>query len=310
MAVLLGRRVGRGVADQRSRPQRDLDGQAQAGRLGRLRHRHRGGWLRPHLGPLGRGRLPLRAHASSTPSPSSTRPGRSSPTWPSRSRPTPTTRPGPSPCGPASSSTTAPPLDANALHLNLTKQASSILTGPAFAALIASSTVTGPLSVQINMKAPWVPFPYYLAQGQTGYVAAPSMLNNPNGTTHPVGTGPVRLQGVGAQQPLHRHRQPALLAQGPALPEPDHLQADHRPQRPGSTRSKPAPSTSCTPTRRNSLLTFRGNKKWSYYDNSGSIVGRTDRQLPDAQHRRPRPSTTSSCARPWPWPRTRPSTPR
>ena len=40
------------------------------------------------------------------------------------------------------------------------------------------------------MNSPWEPFPYYLAQAQAGYIAAPSMLNNADGTTHPVGTGP------------------------------------------------------------------------------------------------------------------------
>ena len=40
------------------------------------------------------------------------------------------------------------------------------------------------------MKTPWAPFPYYLAQAQTGYIAAPSMLNSSSGTSHPIGTGP------------------------------------------------------------------------------------------------------------------------
>ena len=45
----------------------------------------------------------------------------------------------------------------------------------------------------ISFKSPWAPFPYYLAGGiggQIAYVVAPSMLRNPNGTSHPVGTGP------------------------------------------------------------------------------------------------------------------------
>ena len=44
-----------------------------------------------------------------------------------------------------------------------------------------------------HVQAPWVPFPFYLAGGiggQIAYIAAPSMLANPNGTSHPVGTGP------------------------------------------------------------------------------------------------------------------------
>src|ERR1700683_2481140 len=66
------------------------------------------------------------------------------------------------------------PLNAAALQLNLQKQEASILTGPAFQN-IASTQVTGPLSVAVTMKTPWEPFPFYLAQAQTGYIAAPSM---------------------------------------------------------------------------------------------------------------------------------------
>ncbi len=55
---------------------------------------------------------------------------------------------------------------------------------------MASMQVTGPLTVAVTMNAPWEPFPYSLAQAQTGYIAAPSMLNSKNGTTNPVGTGP------------------------------------------------------------------------------------------------------------------------
>src|ERR1700729_3109984 len=81
------------------------------------------------------------------------------------------------------------PLDANALHLNIEKQATSVLTGPAFADQIASASVTGPLAVTIAMKTSSAPFPFYLAQAQTGYIAAPAMLNSSSGTSHPIGTG-------------------------------------------------------------------------------------------------------------------------
>ncbi len=70
------------------------------------------------------------------------------------------------------------PLDANALYLNIEKQATSVLTGPAFATNIKGVSVTGPMAVTLTMKSSWAPFPYYLAQAQTGYVAAPSMLNS------------------------------------------------------------------------------------------------------------------------------------
>ncbi len=80
------------------------------------------------------------------------------------------------------------PLDADALLLNLRKQIDSLLTGQALTN-IAGVEKSGPLSVVVNMHTPWVPFPYYLAD-QPGYIAAPSMLNDPNGASHPVGTGP------------------------------------------------------------------------------------------------------------------------
>lgn len=164
------------------------------------------------------------------------------------------------------------PLNADALQLNLTKQQASPLVGPAFGAYIKGSQVTGPLSVTINMKAPWVPFDYFLAQAQTGYVAAPSMLNNPKGTSNPVGTGPFVF--------------------GEWVPN-SHFTATANPHywRPGlpylsSITFKPI----IEPTSRtaalqsgtidimhtdypSSILEFRGDKKWSYVDNSGSILG-------------------------------------
>ena len=80
------------------------------------------------------------------------------------------------------------PLDSKALQMNLQRQVASALIGPALAN-IESISISDPLSVVVAMKGPWVPFDYYLAD-QPGYIAAPSMLNNPNGSTNPIGTGP------------------------------------------------------------------------------------------------------------------------
>jgi ABC-type transport system substrate-binding protein len=164
------------------------------------------------------------------------------------------------------------PLDANALHLNLVKQASSILTGPAFAALIAGSSITGPLSVQVNMKAPWVPFPYYLAQGQTGYVAAPAMLNNPNGTTHPIGTGPFVFQEWVPNSHFTATANPHYWRKGlPYL-----SQITFKPIVDPNARVNALQTGSVDMIHTNSptsILQFRGNKRWSYYDNSGSVLG-------------------------------------
>ena len=84
------------------------------------------------------------------------------------------------------------PCDAAAVAYNLQAQKSSLLTGPAVTN-IASITTTDSMTVVVTMHTPWVPFDYYLAGGiggQVAFIAAPSMLKNPNGTTNPVGTGP------------------------------------------------------------------------------------------------------------------------
>ena len=62
---------------------------------------------------------------------------------------------------------------------------------------VSSVTVPTPDSVVISLKQSWVPFPAYLAGGiggQPGYIIAPSMISNPNGSKQPVGTGPFRFK--------------------------------------------------------------------------------------------------------------------
>jgi peptide/nickel transport system substrate-binding protein len=164
------------------------------------------------------------------------------------------------------------PLDANALELNLTKQQASPLTGPAFASFIAGTSVTGPLSVTITMKAPWVPFPYYLAQAQTGYIAAPSMLNNPNGTMHPVGTGPFVFQEWVPNSHFTATANPHYWRKG--LPYLDSI--TFKPIVEPTSRTEALQSGTIDITHTDyppSILSFRGNKKYSYVDNSGAILG-------------------------------------
>ena len=139
------------------------------------------------------------------------------------------------------------PLDADALHQNIEATASGVLTGPAFADF-SSATVTGPLTVTIDMKEPWAPFPYYLAQAQTGYIAAPSMLNAPDGgTSNPIGTGPFVFQDWVPNSHMTATRNPHYWRKGYPYLELHHLQADHQRRRRAPTRSRPARSTSCTP---------------------------------------------------------------
>ena len=55
---------------------------------------------------------------------------------------------------------------------------------------IDNVTVTDPLTLQIHMNQPWIPFAAYLAS-QLGYICAPAMLDSTGaGADNPIGTGP------------------------------------------------------------------------------------------------------------------------
>ena len=164
------------------------------------------------------------------------------------------------------------PLDANALHLNIENTASGVLTGPAFADF-SSATVTGPLSVTINLKTPWAPFPYYLAQAQTGYIAAPSMLNSADGgTANPIGTGPFVFQDWVPNSHMTATRNPHYWRKG--YPYLDSI--TYKPIINDQSRADALETGEIDMLHSNSpdnLLQFRGDKKYSYYDNSGQILG-------------------------------------
>jgi len=163
------------------------------------------------------------------------------------------------------------PCDATALHLNLVKQQESILTGPAFQN-VAATTITGPLSVTITTKTPWQPLPYYLATAQTAYIAAPSMLNNPKGTTNPVGTGPFVFKEWIPNSHFTATANPQYWRKG--LPYLDSI--TYKPIIDEGARVDALESGTVDLMHTdfpNSFITFRGNKKWAYVDNSGAVIG-------------------------------------
>jgi ABC-type transport system substrate-binding protein len=79
------------------------------------------------------------------------------------------------------------PLDAEAIRLNIEHHLQSP-SGVAYAGL-TGVTVIDDLTVTFDLDQTWVPFPAYLTTS-LGLVAAPSMLADPEGAAHPVGTGP------------------------------------------------------------------------------------------------------------------------
>ncbi len=163
-------------------------------------------------------------------------------------------------------------LDSSVLHLNLEKQATSALVGPAFATNIQDVSVSGPMSVTITTKTPWEPLPYYFAQAQTGYVAAPAMLNNPNGTSHPIGTGPFVFKEWVPNSHMTATKNPHYWRKG----YPYLNQITYKPIIDPNARAAALDTGEIDIMHTNSptsLQQFRGDNKWAYVDNSGQVLG-------------------------------------
>jgi len=171
------------------------------------------------------------------------------------------------------------PLNGAALAQNLEAQLGAALTGIILKPVVASINVTGPLQVTVDLKGPWVPFPYYLCGqigGQLAYMAAPSMLNAPNGgTDNPVGTGPFKFQQWTPNDHFTAVRNPNYWR--PGLPHLDSI--TFKPIPDANARAEALQSGTIdimitdTPQ---VIIQFRGNRQWSYIDDSGAVAGQPD----------------------------------
>ncbi|MEZ5142531.1 MAG: ABC transporter substrate-binding protein [Acidimicrobiales bacterium] len=85
------------------------------------------------------------------------------------------------------------PLDAEAVRMNLQSAMFEGLASIAFEGVVKQVVVTGDRTLQIHLNGPYAVIPEVLA-GVAGYVAAPSMLRDPEGGKHPSGTGPFRFE--------------------------------------------------------------------------------------------------------------------
>ncbi len=170
------------------------------------------------------------------------------------------------------------PCNGAALLTNFQAQSKSLLTGVVLSPTLVSIAQTGPLAVTITFKQPWVPFPFYLAGGiggQIAYVAAPSMLSNPNGTSHPVGTGPFVFKEWVPNDHFTATANPNYWRKG----MPYLSQITYKPIPDESTRAEALKSGTIdlmitdTPQ---IITQFRGNHSYAYIDDSTHVAGEPD----------------------------------
>jgi ABC-type transport system substrate-binding protein len=136
----------------------------------------------------------------------------------------------------------------------------------------ASDTVT------ITLKQPWVPFAAYLAGGiggQAGYIIAPSMIADKNGSQHPVGTGPYKFSEWVPNDHFTAVRNPSYWRSG--MPYLD--QITYRPIADGQQRADALQAGNIDmmhTTLDTSILQFRSDSSYGYVDDSEHVVGEPD----------------------------------
>jgi peptide/nickel transport system substrate-binding protein len=165
-----------------------------------------------------------------------------------------------------------------ALVTNLVAQSKSLLTGVVVGPTLVSITQTGPLAATISFKSPWVPFPFYLAGGiggQIAYMAAPSMLSNPNGTTHPVGTGPFVFKEWIPNDHFTATANPNYWRKG--MPYLSQITFKPIPDEEARSEALKSGTIDLMITDTPQIITqYRGNKSYSYIDDSTHVAGEPD----------------------------------
>jgi len=133
-------------------------------------------------------------------------------------------------------------------------------------------------NVVITLKQPWVPFPAYLAGGiggQAGYIVAPSMIADPNGTAHPVGTGPFKFSEWVPNDHFTSVRNPNYWRHG--MPYLD--QIEYRPITDSQQRANSLLAGNIDIMHTDlpeSIIQFRADSSYAIVDDAGTIVGEPD----------------------------------
>jgi ABC-type transport system substrate-binding protein len=143
---------------------------------------------------------------------------------------------------------------------------------------IQNYTTTGPLTATVTMNQPWVPFDAYLAGGiggQLAWVIPDAMINNPNGTNHPIGTGPFVFQEWVVNDHFTATKNPHYWRSG--LPYLDSI--TYKPIPDSQSRDSALASKAVQAMHTDdpqSIKQFRTESSIGYVDDSGPVLGEPD----------------------------------
>ncbi len=144
--------------------------------------------------------------------------------------------------------------------------------------MVDKVVATGPLSVEISMSQPWVPFDYYLAGGiggQVAWMAAPSMFKGAKEPTKPIGTGPFVFQEWVPGSHFTAVRNQRYWRRGmPYLDEITYVPVVSGRSIEQSLRAGSLDIIQSTDVR--AYTSFRNDPSYSFIDDVGPVVGEPD----------------------------------
>jgi peptide/nickel transport system substrate-binding protein len=170
--------------------------------------------------------------------------------------------------------------DAQAIANSMNHVIHGLLGTVTLAPVVDNVVATGPSTVTVSLKQPWVPFDYYLAGGiggQVGYIVGPSVIAQSSGTNQvkPVGTGPFKYVSWVPNEHLELERNPNYWRS--PLPYLDQLTFRPIVDPDSRANSLLAGTVDIMHTDvASTIMQFRDNQGFGFIDDLNKVIGEPD----------------------------------